>query len=356
MTAYLMQGSPKAPLLVPTPTSTGEITITTDKTEYEQGEMVRITVKNNSSKPIWYTIGSNSPSASSNESNTAIRIEQFNSNTWTPIVADCPCLACKGWSSLQWIKINPNGKLVRDWGQQLAKSDTICNIVSAESGKYKASVVYYEERESYELSHKIYSNEFAIKEKKGADQRCAQKAKGVGYCRGLWEGYEFDAKTGKCIKTRVSGCSAEVMPFNSLTECQSICEKSTTSVRELGFETVVKGSSSEISERKSLVTTSQTEWAQLLQKTREELPPPVDFTNDMLIAVSQGEHSTGGYSIEITKIVEKENNIEIFVKEIEPGPMCEVTHAFTYPYHIVKLQKNNKEVVLRVEKKITQCK
>ena len=36
------------------PFETQEVTITTDKTEYEQGEMVKITVKNNLDKSIWY--------------------------------------------------------------------------------------------------------------------------------------------------------------------------------------------------------------------------------------------------------------------------------------------------------------
>ncbi len=67
----------------------------------------------------------------------------------------------------------------------------------------------------------------------------------------------------------------------------------------------------------------------------------------MVIAVFQGNRSTGGYAVEITQIVEKENSVEVFAKETSPSPDSMVTQAFTQPYRIVKTKRGDKEVVLK---------
>ncbi len=85
------------------------------------------------------------------------------------------------------------------------------------------------------------------------------------------------------------------------------------------------------------------------------IPPEIDFNEEMILVVFQGEKSTGGYGIEINKIVEKENAIEVLVIETLPGYGCMVTEALTSPYHIVKLQKSTKEVIFKTEKEITDC-
>jgi len=53
---------------------------------------------------------------------------------------------------------------------------------------------------------------------------CKQKVKGNGVCDAYFQGYEFDNSIGKCVVKGVSGCSFEA-PFNTLEECQSVCEK-----------------------------------------------------------------------------------------------------------------------------------
>lgn len=67
----------------------------------------------------------------------------------------------------------------------------------------------------------------------------------------------------------------------------------------------------------------------------------------MVIAVFQGNHSTGGYAIKITQTVEKENSVEVFAKETSPSPDSMVTQAFTQPYHIVKTKRVDKEVLFK---------
>lgn len=141
----------------------------------------------------------------------------------------------------------------------------------------------------------------------------------------------------------------------------TVKEKSVAVGGELNFETILKGGYSEYCkslEIENVVITSQVEWFQMLGKVGLEFSgviAPVDFTKDMLIATFQCSRPTGGYSIEITKIVETGNNLEVYLKDISPGYGCIVTEALTSPYHIVKIQKSDKEVIFNIDKEVINC-
>jgi len=70
--------------------------------------------------------------------------------------------------------------------------------------------------------------------------------------------------------------------------------------------------------------------------------------------VCQGKRSTGGYSIEMIKITENENTLEVFVKNVSPGPGCGLTQAVTCPFHIIKVPKMDKEVIFTVNHDFTR--
>lgn len=72
-----------------------------------------------------------------------------------------------------------------------------------------------------------------------------------------------------------------------------------------------------------------------------------DFSKEMVVAVFQGQRSSGGYSIEITGIVESDKYIIVSATAIEPsGGMA--TASMTYPAHFVACKKSDKMVDLRV--------
>ncbi len=58
-----------------------------------------------------------------------------------------------------------------------------------------------------------------------------------------------------------------------------------------------------------------------------------------------GIKSTGGYSIQVTKVTEGQDTVTVYVKETTPKPGQRVTMALTAPYRIVKTQKITKPVV-----------
>lgn len=137
----------------------------------------------------------------------------------------------------------------------------------------------------------------------------------------------------------------------------TIKEKTVTAIGNgLEIETIEKKLYSMNTERKNYVIKSSKEWANLWVKIgNTKIVPVIDFNRDMIIAVFQGENSTGGYDIEIGSITEKENTIDVSVTESSPGKNCMVTQAFTSPFHIVKIQRSDKEVLFNMVKEIQDC-
>lgn len=185
-------------------------------------------------------------------------------------------------------------------------------------------------------------------------KRCMQKVKFSGNCEIAGIGYEFDSSLGKCIN-KTGSCRVET-PFKSLNECRKTCETNIITGNELKFETIEKENYPYHEKAGNMIIKNIKDWTELWNSSgHSALPPAIDFAKDMVMAVFQGEKSTGGYSIEITKIIENKDNTEVFVKETSPGVNCMVTKSLTSPFHIVKLQKIDKEVVFKIEKATNDC-
>lgn len=94
-----------------------------------------------------------------------------------------------------------------------------------------------------------------------------------------------------------------------------------------------------------LVIETEGEWKEVWEKVVGfQIPKPklpeVDFETEMIIAVFMGEQRTGGYSIDITRIIKEEEEIVVQVKEKHPDPDLLVTMALTQPYHIVVVKSS----------------
>jgi len=150
-----------------------EVIITTDKMEYEQGEVVKITINNNSNitRKISYP---------------PYFVEKFENNNWIEIKQTwCTCGAlCE---EMEWLLMEPKDKLEYEWDQQeswcsyaggnWSLSEEISNQV--QSGRYRIKSIKIDLNNIYNRQT-IYSNEFTIKEKSAFDVRCGEKVKGVG--------------------------------------------------------------------------------------------------------------------------------------------------------------------------------
>ena len=72
-------------------------------------------------------------------------------------------------------------------------------------------------------------------------------------------------------------------------------------------------------------------WASLSAGER----PSVDFTKDVVIAVADGQQTTGGHSIAVERVTRSGQGLAVEVLETSPGPGCAVTQALTQPVDVV---------------------
>jgi PrcB C-terminal len=70
--------------------------------------------------------------------------------------------------------------------------------------------------------------------------------------------------------------------------------------------------------------------------------PDIDFQQRVLIVAAMGARPTGGYSVEITSLVESSQRIVVTVAEQLPGPKCTTTQAVTHPIAIVTTARSQK--------------
>lgn len=134
-------------------TETTGLSIITDEIEYEPGEVVKITVKNGSSKPIWYMGDLCEP--------YSCGIEQLKDNNWEQ-VEKLFCIFPERGFVISPEKLEPGKEFVREWRpMKRAEYDALAFI---DAGKYRASFSYGPDKSSYR-ENIIYSKEFTIKEK-----------------------------------------------------------------------------------------------------------------------------------------------------------------------------------------------
>jgi hypothetical protein len=101
---------------------------------------------------------------------------------------------------------------------------------------------------------------------------------------------------------------------------------------------------------KSMVITSVDEWNTLktaMDDRNNTLPEiDVDFSAYRVIAIFDKIHGNGGWSIDITGIVEDPDKIVVSVTNLKIGNIASV---ITQPYHIVKIPVSSKKIVFEFQ-------
>lgn len=189
-----------------------QVTITTDKTEYEEGETVKIIVKNGLDKSIWHN---GVPGICENAFSIGLKKDDY--KEFHPL-ATAWCIA-----SVEELKSHSETVFELNLDEYSINEFTGYNIKLPVT--YKLEFNYaFSKKDSWAKEEKVYSNEFTIREKSALDLRCSEKISGVGPCEVEKLGYEFDLNKRKCVGRYVTGCSLET-PFNSLEECWEVCEE-----------------------------------------------------------------------------------------------------------------------------------
>lgn len=98
------------------------------------------------------------------------------------------------------------------------------------------------------------------------------------------------------------------------------------------------------------------QWRRLTARQGHPPPPPaVDFTRDMLLMAAMGPRSTGGYRVVIDRVLPRSEQLEVFVREISPGPRCGTIQAVTSPVDIVIVPATPRSVRWIVEQEVADC-
>jgi len=89
-------------------------------------------------------------------------------------------------------------------------------------------------------------------------------------------------------------------------------------------------------------------WADLAADSpRAVLPPTVDFTKEMVIAIAMGSRPTGGFLTEVVDIELHGRTARVLVSERAPQPGVLQIQVPTQPYHFIALPALNARVEFR---------
>lgn len=127
--------------------------------------------------------------------------------------------------------------------------------------------------------------------------------------------------------------------------------------KKLKFIELKQGTNTEIEREQQKIIKSPEEWSDLWTEMfpTEMIAPATDFSKKDIIAVFMGRRNTGGYSIKIKEVIDKEEYIEIHVEEYSPSENCFVTQVLTNPYNIIEIQKFEKEAKFIFNEKKIDC-
>jgi len=125
--------------------------------------------------------------------------------------------------------------------------------------------------------------------------------------------------------------------------------ESVNDMDQLKITGLAGGSFCGIEKASDIIITSGEDWANLWEKVHrgtypQKQLPEVDFSRETVLAVFMGTRSTGGYSIEITRVYKKNNVIKAVAQTSSPAPGDLVTTVITQPFHIVKINTAEKNI------------
>jgi len=105
----------------------------------------------------------------------------------------------------------------------------------------------------------------------------------------------------------------------------------------LGFQTVYRGTQSQIEEPREVTIRSMADWRALWNEHAPAAPVPVvDFKREMVVGVFLGTRPTGGYAVEITSLDATRNELTVSYRVDEPARDAMVVQALTAPAHLVR--------------------
>jgi len=115
--------------------------------------------------------------------------------------------------------------------------------------------------------------------------------------------------------------------------------------REIPFQILDRGTNSGVQEEGVKVLRTSRGFEEAMESILgaekvQKLIKAVDWDSEQVLLVFGGSHPTGGYSVDVRRIVVVDRQrLEIEAKLKKPAPGQMVTQAFTTPYTMVKMRK-----------------
>ncbi|MFO1499086.1 MAG: protease complex subunit PrcB family protein [Verrucomicrobiota bacterium] len=112
------------------------------------------------------------------------------------------------------------------------------------------------------------------------------------------------------------------------------------------LRSLAKGAISGLQEQKEEVIRDAAGWQKLWtahatsSKTAGTLPE-VDFDREMVIVATSGRHSTGGYSIEVTRVEQLPDKLRVYITRKAPPSGAMAIQVLTAPFHMVAVPKSS---------------
>jgi hypothetical protein len=108
----------------------------------------------------------------------------------------------------------------------------------------------------------------------------------------------------------------------------------------VAFKTIDRGGQSNIETARDVVARTPAEWTTVWREhAGGRTRPAVDFARSMVVGVFLGSRSTGGYTVDITRIERQGADLVVTYRERKPDPADMVTQVITMPYHLVTVER-----------------
>lgn len=123
-------------------------------------------------------------------------------------------------------------------------------------------------------------------------------------------------------------------------------ERIVTAQKNLALRTLSKISNSLVLEPRKVIIRDEAGYQELwrFHHPNQAEAPPVNFNEEMVVAVFLGEQSTGGYGITIDKITETPAGLQVKYSVNVPDPDDMVIQILTAPTHWVAIKKSDAPV------------
>jgi hypothetical protein len=111
--------------------------------------------------------------------------------------------------------------------------------------------------------------------------------------------------------------------------------------KKMPMRTLSQITNSLVLEPRKVIIRDETAYRQLwrLHHSNQSDAPPVNFNEEMVVAIFLGEQTTGGYSVNIDKITESTQGLQVNYSITQPNPDEIVIQMLTAPTHWVVIKK-----------------